>query len=82
MPNTEIQVTTHNTNNRLFPHGNIATVAHNRHAAFVLFPRFMSGFHRGENVSTAVETFTPRWKPLHRGGNVFIPYAPPYIAYI
>ena len=27
-------------------------------------------FHRGENVSTAVEMFTPRWKCLHRGGNV------------
>ena len=26
-------------------------------------------FHRGENVSTAVEMFTPRWK--HRGGNYF-----------
>ena len=27
-------------------------------------------FHRGENVSTAVEMFTPRWKCFHRGGNV------------
>ena len=28
-------------------------------------------FHRGENVSTAVEMFTPRWKCFHRGGNYF-----------
>ena len=28
-------------------------------------------FHRGENVSTAVEMFTPRWKCFHRGGNVY-----------
>ena len=26
-------------------------------------------FHRGENVSNAVEMFTPRWKCFHRGGN-------------
>ena len=29
-------------------------------------------FHRGENVSTAVEMFTPRWKCLHRGGNTAV----------
>ena len=28
-------------------------------------------FHRGENVSTAVEMFTPRWKCFHCGGNDF-----------
>ena len=28
-------------------------------------------FHRGENVSTAVRMFPPRWKHFHRGGNYF-----------
>ena len=28
-------------------------------------------FHRGENVSTAVRMFPPRWKCFHRGGNYF-----------
>ena len=27
-------------------------------------------FHRGENVSTAVEIFPPRWKCFHRGDNI------------
>ena len=61
------------------------TVAHKGHADFFLFPRFSSqvsttvnaflprckGFHRGAKVSTAVETFTPRWKKCF-GENVSI----------
>ena len=27
-------------------------------------------FHRGENVSTAVEIFPPRWKCFHCGDNI------------
>ena len=27
-------------------------------------------FHRGRKISTAVEILSPRWKYLHRGGNI------------
>ena len=77
------------------------TVAHKGHARFfLLFPRFskqvpprLKPLHRGENVSTAVETFTLRWERYLLGGNVFsavtyenlgnrkklhIPHGPPY----
>ena len=29
-----------------------------------------NNYYRGGNISTAVETFPPRWKYFHRGGNI------------